>query len=294
MPRIKYTSTNFRAASLERIEQANTIIEEYAQQGFTLTLRQLYYQFVSRDLIPNRQTEYDRLGKLISNARLAGLIDWASIEDRTRWLRQLPAWQNPTHFLENVTPQYRLDPWVDQDDYVEVWIEKDALIGVIEGVCKAWGVPYFACRGYVSQSEQWRAGRRWLRKRNEGKRVTVLHLGDHDPSGIDMSRDTRERGRMFSQGGLANFRRLALNMDQVDEYNPPPNPAKMSDSRFGAYVTEYGDDCWELDALEPAVITELIETNIEDFVDPIVWDGTKRREIEGQEKLAELIEGLDE
>lgn len=292
MPRIKYTSTNFHAASRERIEQANAIIDEYAQQGFTLTLRQLYYQFVSRDLIPNSQREYDKLGKLISNARLAGLIDWSAIEDRTRWLRQLPAWQDPTHFLENVTPQYRLDPWVDQDDYLEVWIEKDALIGVIEGVCETWGVPYFACRGYVSQSEQWRAGRRWLRKRNEGKRVTVLHLGDHDPSGIDMSRDNNERGGMFSQGGLAGFRRLALNMDQVNEYNPPPNPAKMSDSRFETYVAEYGSECWELDALEPAVISELIDINIQDFVDPIVWDGTKRREIEGQEKLAELIEGL--
>lgn len=291
MPRIKYVEKRFNKKSLALIECANHIIAEYQQQGFTLTLRQLYYQFVARDLIANNLKTYKSLGNTINNARLAGQIDWESIEDRTRWLRERTSWEHPSQIIEACANQYHVNPWEDQSCWPEVWIEKDALIGVIERVCNRFSVPFFACRGYVSQSEQWNAGQRWAQKYKEGKAVIIFHLGDHDPSGIDMTRDNDERGNMFSDGGV-EFRRLALNMDQVEEYEPPPNPAKMTDARFEGYAEQFGTSCWELDALEPAVISDLIEKHVSDLIEWDDWDDTERRSENGRARIAELADEL--
>lgn len=204
-----YIPKNFSSNSLGVIAQANTIIDAYEAQGFDLTLRQLYYQFVSRGLIPNKDTEYKKLGSIINDARLAGLIDWTRISDRTRNVRSLSHWANPAGVIESALASYHLDYWRGQSYRPEVWIEKDALVGVIEGVCQEFDVPYFSCRGYTSQSEMWSAGQRLLRTRRNGQKPLILHLGDHDPSGIDMSRDIFDRLDLFT--GDVPVDRLALN-----------------------------------------------------------------------------------
>ena len=269
----------FTAATLNVIGLASEIIAEYLSQGFKLTLRQLYYQFVARDLLPNTQRSYKRLGTIISNARLAGLVDWDAIEDRTRNLRQLPFWDSPADILMSVVASYRQDLWQGQKHRFEVWIEKEALVGVIERVCNELGIAYFACRGYVSQSEQYAAGKRLLSYLDEGS-VTILHLGDHDPSGLDMTRDNDDRLTMFSHylPGVA-VQRIALNRDQVRQYDPPPNPAKMTDSRYYGYILEHGHSSWELDALEPAVIAQLIR----DAVLPLRDDDLYQQVVDSQE-----------
>ena len=122
----KFITKKFRSSTLAIIAQANGIIAEYQAMGFTLTLRQLYYQFVARDLIPNKQSEYKRLGETINNARLAGLIDWSAIEDRTRNVRRTAMWDNPQSILDAVAAQYQENPWDTQKYAPEVWIEKDA------------------------------------------------------------------------------------------------------------------------------------------------------------------------
>lgn len=290
--KIVYQEKNFREKTLIMIEQANDIINEYQAAGYSLTLRQLYYQFVSRDLIPNKQTEYKRLGSVINDARLAGLIDWDAIEDRTRNLRKVSTWSSPNDILESAASSFKSDLWKNQDHYVEVWIEKDALVGVIEHPCDQWRVPYFACRGYTSQSEQWEAGQRLANKINRGKTVHVLHLGDHDPSGLDMTRDNDDRLKMFIEEGADSsafaIHRLALNMPQVRKYNPPPNPAKDTDSRFEDYRRVHGDNSWELDALNPQIISELIETNIKEFIDFDQWTTDLRIEEQHVDKLYEI------
>lgn len=284
-----YIEKRFSVGSLGVIKQANDIIKEYQQQGFTLTLRQLYYQFVSRDWIANKHSEYKRLGSIINDARLAGHIDWNAIEDRTRnlksfWFSELGSAQS---ILEDAASSHELDHWEYQPNYVEVWIEKDALVGVIEKICNRWRVPYFACRGYNSQSEQRSAGQRLAGKLAEGKEVTVLHLGDHDPSGLDMTVDNQERLTMFA-GQEVFVNRLGLNIDQVKKYNPPPNPAKDTDARFDGYVKKYGSSCWELDALEPKVISSLIEKNIKALVDHDIWAETTARQENESEELREI------
>lgn len=294
MPRICYEDKQFRSDTLEVIGTANRIIEEYAAQGFVLTLRQLYYQFVARGLLPNTERSYKRLGSIVNDARMAGLIDWSAIEDRTRWLREQPHWDSPASIVEACAAQFKVDRWENQTHRPEVWIEKDALVGVIEGVCRKFDVPYFACRGYVSQSEQWRAGRRHLSWIEGGQTPIVFHFGDHDPSGMDMTRDNQSRLSIFGLHTNDHVRvvRLALNMDQVEEHQPPPNPAKLTDARAQGYIAQFGDSSWELDALEPQMIADLIRENVERLIDQDAWEESAARGREGRERLHEAAEEL--
>lgn len=267
MPKITYVEKRFNSKARNTIQQANEIIAEYDLAGFVLTLRQLYYQFVARDLIPNTMKSYKNLGATINDARLAGLIDWNAIEDRTRSLRSRSHWDDPAGVIESAAHGYGLDLWEGQDRRVEVWIEKDALIGVVERVCIELDVPHFSCRGYTSQSELWRAAMRHIKY---GVPVVVVHLGDHDPSGRDMTRDIEERLQLF--GADSTIQRIALNIDQVKRWKLPPNPAKITDSRFAAYAAEFGESSWELDALDPTKIEKMIRDRILKLMDKELFD----------------------
>jgi hypothetical protein len=293
MPKICYVEKRFQANSLKTIQFCNAIIADYQRQGFTLTLRQLYYQCVSRNFIPNTQKAYDSLGAVISDARLAGLIDWEAIEDRTRYVRSLAHWDDPSDIVAGAAQQYRVDLWEGQTYRPEVWIEKDSLVGVFEGVCEEFDVPLFSCRGYTSQSEMWNASQRILRTRRHRKQLPmILHFGDHDPSGMDMSRDIIDRITLFT-GGI-ELKRLALNMDQIDQYNPPPNPAKLSDSRAQGYIAEFGNESWELDALSPTALAALVRENIEALIDEEPWDERKALVKEGREHLQTVSDKWDD
>lgn len=250
----RFKEFNFRSGTLEVIEQANEIIGEYQADGYDLTLRQLYYQFVARDIIPNSQKEYNKLGTVINNGRLAGLIDWDAIKDRTRAMDENSHWDNPESIIEACAESFALDTRRTQDTYIEAWVEKEALAGVVERACRKIDIPWFACRGYVSQTAMYEAAMRCRSRRQ--KHVVILHMGDHDPSGVDMTRDNNDRMEMF--GVDLTVERIALNMDQVKEYNPPPNPAKLTDSRCTGYIDKYGDESWELDALDPKTLNALI------------------------------------
>ena len=283
----RYKHFNFRSTTLDLIQKVNDILAEYEAQGFAdLTLRQVYYQLVARDEIPNQVREYDRLGMTIGKARLAGLIDWLKITDRTRYLRSLDHWSSPAEILKASAEQYRVDKWARQIYRPEVWIEKDALVGVIAGVCDELDVPYFSCRGYTSLSEMWLAGQRLQKYIRKGQRPLIFHFGDHDPSGIDMTRDIRERLEMFMGG--TEVERLALNFIQIQLFNPPPNPAKETDSRFGAYSSEFGDESWELDALEPTALASLIRDNIERYRDDDLWEEAELEEKEARSSLLKV------
>ena len=323
MPRIAYIQKNFQKSSLVTISQAMEIIEEYKDQGFTLTLRQLYYQFVARDFIPNKQKEYNRLGSIISDAIEAGYIDWNAIEDRTRNLEHLSHWDNPEEIIESSAYSYRIDKWERQPVHVEAWVEKDALTGVLEPICNELDIPFFSCRGYVSQSEMWKAARRLGRKKylDEKERIIVLHLGDHDPSGIDMTRDIELRLNHFAvtpedrqnmgydpeewtdpewvhyfrnDVWPVEVKRIGLNMDQIRQLNPPPNPAKSTDSRFREYMKKHGSQSWELDALEPRFITNLIRTEVESIRDDSIWEEDVSRETQETKTLQDISNHFDD
>ncbi len=288
MPKIAYLDKKIGRKRLAIIKQANEIIAAYQAQGFRLTLRQLFYQFVARDLIKNTFRNYCLLGDIINDGRLCGLIDWNAIEDRTRSLRSIAHWTSPADIVKTAARQFRIDKWATQPIRVEVWIEKEALAGVVEGVCEELDVPYFSCKGYTSQSEMWAGAMRLKGHLQNNQDTLILHLGDHDPSGKDMSRDIEERLQLFMGG--TEFKRIALNMDQIEHYNPPPNYVKFTDSRSKPYIAEFGEDSWELDALEPAVIAALIRNHVEAVRDEDKWSVAVDKEREHRKLLAKTSE----
>ena len=257
---------------------AAVVIEDYEAQGYRLTLRQLYYQLVARDLIPNQQVWYKRLGEVVSNGRLGGYIDWESIVDHGRTPVKPPDWSSPEAVLEAAAAGYRLDRWEGQADHVEVWCEKDALSSVIQPVCGRFHVRFLANRGYSSSTAMYDAAQRFVDARDRGRYPVVIYLGDHDPSGIDMSLDIDDRLDLLTRQYGVEVVRLALNHDQVDEHQPPPNPAKLTDSRAPGYVAMYGLDSWELDALDPAVLDGLVSDAIQQFLDQDLYDAMLERE----------------
>lgn len=275
MPKIQYKEIAFKQKSLDLIELVNSVIDEYRAQSYELTLRQAYYQLVARGYIENNERSYKNIGSLINDGRLAGLIDWNSITDRTRNLRNRAHWDQPQDVIYSAKYSYLLDKWEGQPNYVEVWVEKDALIDIVGQACRPLDTPHFSCRGYTSQSEMWSAAQRFIRQKNREARY-IIHLGDHDPSGIDMTRDIQERLEMF--GADVYVKRVALTMNQVTTYNPPPNPAKITDSRCGKYIDQYGEESWELDALEPQMLTKLITNEVTALRDDAIYQAICDRE----------------
>ncbi len=277
MPKISYVPKHFNNSSLMIINAANKVITDYQAQGYVLTLRQLFYRLVTKDILQNTQRNYKRLGNILNDARLAGAVDWDAIEDRTRNLSRISTWEDPSHIIDSAAHGFRRDLWEDQDYRLEVWVEKEALAGVFGRVCSEWRMPLFSCRGYVSQSEMWAHGLRFKETIQHGRTPVILHFGDHDPSGIDMTRDIRGRLKMFA-GIEVHVERMALNYDQVEEFKLLPNPAKDTDSRFEDYVHHFGNESWELDALEPKTLSSILAEQVSNYIDFDLWNRALRIE----------------
>lgn len=282
----KFIDHKFNAASLKVIETANGILNEYRAMGYRLSLRQLYYQLVARDYIENSVKSYKRIGNLISDARLAGLIDWQMIEDRGRETVIPTAWKSPAQIVRAAAQQFRVDRWQGQPCHVEVMVEKDALSGILEPVCRELHVRFTANKGYSSSSAMYEAGKRIADAMDRyGRIVHLFYLGDHDPSGIDMTRDIKDRIALFSENDGVHVHRLALNYEQVEQWQPPENPAKETDSRYQAYADEFGESSWELDAVEPRTLADLVREGIEDLIDQDQWDQVMEEEKRMRDEL---------
>lgn len=282
-----FISRKFTPSACVMIETINSIIEEYRQQGFTLSLRQLYYQLVARDYIENTVRSYHNVGNLVSNARQAGLIDWDMIEDRGRETVTPSHWNSPGQIIDVAANQFRIDKWQDQPAHVQVMVEKDALSGVLEPVCRDLDISITANKGYSSSSTMYEIGQRLSRLHSGGKAITIIYLGDHDPSGIDMTRDVSERLTMYSELSASQIEvvRVALNYSQVEEWQPPENPAKQTDTRFAAYAEQFGKSSWELDAVEPARLASLVRDIVAARRDDTLWQRAVERETKMRDDL---------
>jgi hypothetical protein len=276
----KFVEKRFQAASATIIRQANEIIAEFTRQGLKMTLRQLYYQFISQNLFENTDKNYKRLASIISDARLAGLVDWDAIEDRGR-VPLLPYfWPNVDSIIDASVNQYRKNRWCSQTNLVELWVEKQALAGVLEPIARQYQITLSVNKGYSSSSAMYDATNRIVRgcthSESAMKEPYVLYLGDHDPSGEDMVRDIDERLNLFCQSPhdpsskrcpKIIVEKLALTKQQIEQFDPPPNPAKRTDSRFEKYAETHGDESWEVDALPPNVLQQIIRSRLDELID---------------------------
>jgi hypothetical protein len=331
MAKEKFRSINFRPDSLAKIEQMDTIIDEYQQQGLRLTARQLYYQFVSRDLIPNKDTEYKKLTALLTDARYAGMLDWSAIEDRGREPSTPSEFENLKELTEAALRSYRLPRWKGQDTYVELWVEKQALAGVLAPIAREFHATLMVNKGYSSASamkesaeriktattldqdllddiskriqdatddygkgsDEHEEALRYTREniRDAVRSAVVLYLGDHDPSGEDMVRDIKVRLDEFGVIDLT-VEKVGLTITQVKQYNPPPNPAKITDPRAADYIAKFGNSSWEVDALPPNVLTRLIRAAFARHIDKGLMDEVKAREEKDKTRLRAAVAKL--
>lgn len=302
-----------------------SILRRYSAEGYDLSLRQLYYQLIAADLLPshwedptthstNNEKSYKKIGTIVSDARLAGIIDWDMITDRGRVTVSNSHWESPQEIIKSAAEGFRIDKWADQPSHVEVMVEKQALEGVLIPVCNLFDVSFTANKGYSSSSSLYEIGKRLEERLSDGKKVHVIYLGDHDPSGIDMTRDISVRLNLFAnvipyealavlekaghrvgeviasakKGKHVEVHRVALNLPQIKDLNPPENPAKMTDSRAEDYVARFGDSSWELDAIEPKALARLVGNKIEELRDGDLWLKSLRRENDMKAELLEL------
>ena len=259
------------------------ILDRYQKLGYVLTIRQLYYQLVSRNAIPNTIRQYKALVNVVSQGRLAGMIDWERIEDRVRNPSSNTHWNTGQGILRAAARSFYIDRWMNIPYHIEVWCEKDAVSNILQPVCSRWDVTFMANRGYSSQSAMYDASKRFIYSEQGGHRGVILYFGDHDPSGMDMTRDIKDRMDVF--GSVVEVKRIALNMDQIEDYNPPENPAKKTDTRYKHYVSRHGESSWELDALEPTLLDKLAESSILVYVNKAEF----KRVAERQEAIADKI-----
>ena len=259
--------------TLNLIEAAATVLEEY----HPMTLRQVYYQLVSRHVIENTKSQYQRLSNALVKARQEGIIPFEWMEDRVRRPRVVSMWQGLPDFLETVCHAYRRDIWDGQSRYVEVWLEKDALSGVFEEITYEYGVTLVVGRGYNSWSAYKGAANRISEQK---KPAVILYFGDFDPSGEDIVRALKEGLAFF--GISPKIEKVALTRQDVVDYHLPPDFTKKTDTRAKKFVEKYGDIAVELDALPMPVlqrkVREAIEANLD--LESLGWV----RAIEEQER----------
>ena len=290
----QFTEWTPRSESVKYIlHHAVNILEEFANQGYAITLRQLYYQMVSRGMIPNEIREYKRLGDIITKAREAGYVDWTAIVDRGRRPIVPSQWKGPAELLDAAAAQFRIDRWAGQINYVELWCEKDALSSILEPIADRYHIRFMANRGYSSSTAMYDAAQRCLQAwEHRQQQPVIIYLGDHDPSGMDMTRDVEDRLTLFSFETPIEVIRLALNFEQVTTHQPPPNPAKKTDSRAAKYIAKWGYESWELDALNPQTLDQIVSDQIEGLLDTDLYETRIEYESELRNQILEFAQTL--
>ena len=271
-------------SSRERLAVIGGVLEEYVADNITLTLRQLFYQLVTKNVILNTPQEYNKLGELLSKARLAGLVDWSAIEDRVRQAVEWQHFDNIQQCADRAARQFTLDRWKDQPNYVELWSS------VIQPICSEHFNVLMVNRGYSSSSAMYESRNR-IERNARGRDVTILYLGDLDPSGEDMVRDIEDRLETFN---VSNFlvEKLALNIDQVRHFKLPHNSVKSADSRSPGFVAKYGSKCYEVDAIPPKALQKMIREAIQSHMDMDAYEAIKLREQVLRSKLVKAVKGI--
>jgi len=258
---------------------------EVLTENNPMTVRQVYYQLVSRQVIENCRTAYQAVSNLLVDARKDAIIPWDWIEDRLRQPRTVSMWTDLSDFAQTVQRAYRKDVWSTQPTMIECWLEKDALSGIFEDALNQYGVTLNVGRGYDGWDSIHNAAERF----GDGADVTVLYFGDFDPSGEDMVRSLRDR--LGELGSEPEIIKCALTAEDIVHHHLPPAMTKTTDTRRAAFIAEHGDRCVELDALPVEVLRERIVTAVESRMDLDALDEVRQQEAGEREQLVELLSG---
>jgi len=252
-----------------------------------VTVRQVFYQMVNRGLIAKTEAEYDNsVGRLLTQMRLEGELPFDWIADNTRWMRKPRTYSSLESAIKRTAEAYRRSVWDCQDVYVEVWLEKDALAGILYDITAPWDVPLMVVRGFSSISYLHEAAETIMAV---DKPTYLYYFGDYDPSGVDIPRNVEVRLREFAPEAEIYFERVAVNPDQIVEMNLPTRPTKKSDSRSKGFE----DESVEVDAIPPNVLRVLAERRITQHINSNQYEVMQLAEGE-ERKLLEMFASLDE
>jgi hypothetical protein len=267
------------------VDAIRAVAYEELAGGHPMTLRQVHYRIVARGdtSYTNTRGDYNQLSKWLVQDRLEGRIPWEWIEDRLRKPRHVLMWEGLTDFKEYARAVYRLDVWQSQPQYLEAWLEKDALSGIFAEALRPYGVTLNVGRGFDSATSVKGAADRY----GDGEGVEVLYFGDFDPSGEDMVRSFR--GRLLELGSEPEIIKCALTFEDIERYNLPPDFTKATDTRSAAFVARFGDVSVELDALPRSVLLERIRGEVELRMDLEALKRSREAERADRERLDELL-----
>lgn len=270
------------AKTINIIETALQVLAE----NNPMTVRQVYYQLVSRHVIENNRSQYQAVSNALVSARKEGVIPWTWIEDRLRQPRPVSMWDDLTDFSDLAARAYRRDVWATQPAYIEVWLEKDALSGIFEDVINPYGITLNVGRGFDGWDSIHNAAERY----GGGENITVLYFGDFDPSGEDMVRSLAERLAFFDC--KPQLKKCALVYEDIERYNLPPDFTKATDTRQAAFVEKWGDVAVELDALPIDILRSRLEDEIKRLMDLKALTAVKRLEAEERQALRRALQNL--
>lgn len=282
------------------VKAVNEVFETYSAK---MTLRQVYYRLVSKHIIPNNINAYKGLSRHLVKARENRDVDWRRFEDRARTTHG-GDWgydnvDDTTAYVDGKLNDFKtcwedikLTRWKGQDVYVEIWIEKDALSRLAQDAVRDLGVRVCPSKGYSSFTYIAETVSRLSRI---SKPIKILYFGDFDPSGIDIERDLYDRlVRYGVDASQLDVTRYALTIEQIEEYELPPMPAKRSDVRYASFVAQTGgSDAVELDALEPPILSRLIRDAVEGHIDQDIWDARQEQERDIQNRVREILEQVE-
>jgi hypothetical protein len=274
------------------IQEVNLILSQYSMR---LTLRQIYYRLVAKQIVENKTSQYKRLSRILVDARKERLVSPDKFEDKTRSVDVVferlfgreQIWLSHVKFFKDRLLKYTLDRWLNQSKKIVVVLEKQALENVFQVVCDELDVTLVVGKGYNSYT-QLRELSIALKRMVETRELHFLMFGDFDPSGKDILRNFESQLREL--GIVGTFSEVALTVDQIQEYNLPPAPVKVGDTRSDDFVQKYGRGVVELDALDPNLLQELVRINIERFFDPEIYEGILVLEAQYQEYFSNQIE----
>jgi len=279
-------STNRRTRAEMDVIRA-TIYDVLAADN-PMTVRQVFYQLVARAVIAKLESEYHQtVGRILTSMRRAKEIPFGWIADNTRWMRKPDTYDSLQGMLALTKDTYRRAVWSNQPAYVEVWLEKDALAGVLVRETAQWDVPLMVTRGYSSVSYLHSAAEAIIQR---GKPTYIYYFGDHDPSGRDITRATEAGLREFAPNADIHFERVAVTEQQIIELQLPTRPTKKTDSRSKGFVGE----SVEVDAIPAATLRAMCNNCIVPHIDNRAYTQLLAVEDLERDTLERILEGLPE
>lgn len=270
----------FRAATLA---VCLAIMRVFDDVGTPMTVRQMFYRLVSVGAVDKAEKSYRKVQYHLLNMRRHGVVPYTFIADNTRWMRKPNTWDSADEMLTASAASYRRALWTNQPHYVEVWVEKDALAGVIGEITRELDVALMVTRGFPSETFQYEAAQTIIANNRRSKVCNIFYFGDYDPSGLAISDSLERRLREF--GADVIFHRVAVNPEQILTMNLDTRPTKKTDTR----AKNFQGESVELDAIHPNILRQMVRESIESVLDRRELEAVKAAELYEKETLQKAV-----